>query len=55
MIYLGGKDPYSASKASAELIIQSYLDCYFRKNLKIKFQLLEQAMLLEVEIGQKID
>ena len=33
---LGGKDPYSASKASAELIIQSYIDSYFnKKNNKI--------------------
>ena len=31
---LGGKDPYSASKASAELIIQSYVDSYFKKNSK---------------------
>ena len=29
---LGGKDPYSASKASAELIIKSYIQSYF--NLK---------------------
>ena len=27
---LGGIDPYSASKASAELIIQSYINSYFR-------------------------
>jgi len=26
---LGGKDPYSASKASAELVIQSYISSYF--------------------------
>ena len=26
---LGGKDPYSASKASAELVIQSYLSSFF--------------------------
>lgn len=26
---LGGKDPYSASKASAEMVINSYLRCYF--------------------------
>ena len=26
---LGGKDPYSVSKASAELIIQSYIDNFF--------------------------
>ena len=25
---LGGKDPYSASKASAELIIQSYIQSF---------------------------
>ena len=31
---LGGKDPYSASKASAELIIQSYVNCFFKKKLK---------------------
>ncbi len=28
---LGGKDPYSASKASAELVIQSYLSSFFPK------------------------
>ena len=32
---LGGTDPYSASKASAELIIQSYVKSYFKKNDKI--------------------
>ena len=32
---LGGTDPYSASKASAELIIQSYVKSYFEKNDKI--------------------
>jgi CDP-glucose 4,6-dehydratase len=29
---LGGHDPYSASKAAAELIFSSYLDSFFRKN-----------------------
>ena len=29
---LGGKDPYSASKASAELAIQSYISSFFPKN-----------------------
>ncbi len=34
---LGGKDPYSASKASADLAIQSYISAYFgNKNQKIK-------------------
>jgi len=28
---LGGKDPYSASKASAELVIQSYISSFFPK------------------------
>jgi CDP-glucose 4,6-dehydratase len=32
---LGGHDPYSASKAAAELIIQSYIHSYFNKNTKI--------------------
>ena len=33
---LGGKDPYSASKASAELIIQSYINSFFPlKNTKV--------------------
>ena len=29
---LGGEDPYSASKASAELLINSYVKSYFNKN-----------------------
>jgi len=34
---LGGKDPYSASKASAEILIKSYIDSFFRKsNNKIR-------------------
>ena len=28
---LGGVDPYSASKASAEILIKSYIECYFKK------------------------
>ena len=28
---LGGHDPYSASKASAEIIIQSYVNSFFKK------------------------
>jgi len=31
---LGGKDPYSASKGAAELIIQSFINSYFNKNKK---------------------
>ena len=33
---LGGKDPYSSSKASAELLVKSYVDSFFKKNQKIK-------------------
>jgi len=33
---LGGHDPYSASKASAELIIQSYFHSYLKKNKNLK-------------------
>lgn len=29
---LGGKDPYSASKAAAELVINSYIESYFRES-----------------------
>ena len=32
---LGGHDPYSASKACAELIIQSYINCYLKNNDKL--------------------
>lgn len=38
---LGGKDPYSASKASAELVIQSYLESFF--NLKSNKNLIAVA------------
>ena len=31
---LGGIDPYSASKSSAELLIRSYLESFFRKDAK---------------------
>ena len=33
---LGGYDPYSASKASAEITIQSYIKSFFPKNKKVK-------------------
>ncbi|MHB1105260.1 MAG: CDP-glucose 4,6-dehydratase [Lutibacter sp.] len=32
---LGGHDPYSASKAAAEIIFSSYMDSFFSKNEKI--------------------
>ena len=31
---LGGSDPYSASKASAEIIVKSYLESFYLKNKK---------------------
>jgi CDP-glucose 4,6-dehydratase len=34
---LGGEDLYSSSKASAELIFESYLKSFFNKNKKLKF------------------
>ncbi|UEG54943.1 CDP-glucose 4,6-dehydratase [Mucilaginibacter daejeonensis] len=33
---LGGKDPYSASKGGAELIIKTYFHSYFKKNSSVK-------------------
>ena len=33
---LGGKDPYSASKGAAELMIKTYFHAYFSKNKNIK-------------------
>ena len=33
---LGGKDPYSSSKASAELLIKSYINSFFHKKNKIR-------------------
>ena len=52
---IGGKDPYSASKGCAELIIQSYIDSILKKIIKFRSPLEERAMLLVVEIGRKID
>ena len=34
---LGGEDPYSASKAGAEIIFHSYQKSFFKNNKKIKF------------------
>ena len=43
---LGGIDPYSSSKASAELIIQTYIKSFFKKKKKYCNRWLEQEMLL---------
>ena len=34
--HLGGKDPYSASKGAAELIIKTYFQSYFKKDGRVK-------------------
>ena len=41
---LGGHDPYSASKASAEIVFRSYFNSILKKNKKIKLQQPEQEM-----------
>ena len=33
---LGGKDPYSGSKASAEILIQSHINSFFKDNSKVR-------------------
>ena len=33
---LGGKDPYSSSKASAEILIKSYVNSFFNKKSKVR-------------------
>jgi len=33
---LGGKDPYSGSKASAEILVKSYIESFFKDNFKIR-------------------
>ena len=40
---LGGKDPYSASKASAELIIQSYINSFFNSKSNNKIVAIARA------------
>ena len=52
---LGGKDPYSASKTAAEIVIRSYMHSFLLKKIIYLQRLLGQEMLLEVETGQKTD
>ncbi len=40
---LGGKDPYSASKASAELVIQCYINSFLNKNSNNKLVAIARA------------
>ena len=51
---MGGSDPYSSSKGCAELVTSAYMQSFFRQK-KLVSHLLEQAMLLVEETGQRID
>ena len=51
---LGGEDPYSASKAAAENVFNSYLKSYF-KNKKIGLASVRAGNVIGVEIGQEIE
>ena len=33
---MGGKDPYSASKASTEILVNSYIKSFSKNNTKVK-------------------
>ena len=50
---LGGHDPYSASKAAAEIIVASYRDAFLSQQ-GIALARRAQETWLAVEIGQKI-
>jgi CDP-glucose 4,6-dehydratase len=55
---LGGHDPYSASKAAAELVIASYRNSFFTTGKENSFVSLSSARagnIIEVETGQKIE
>ena len=54
-IFLGGFDPYSASKASAELIIQSYVKSYFPKSGKVRIGIARAGNVLGGGDWSKID
>ena len=47
---LGGSDPYSASKASIEILILSYFKTFFYKNKFIRFATARAGNVIE-EIG----
>ena len=52
---LGGIDFYSSSKASAELIINSYIKSFFPKNSKIKIGIARAGNVIGGGIGHLID
>ena len=43
---LGGNDPYSASKGSAEFVIQSYIKSFFQKKIIIFLYVLQEQVML---------
>jgi CDP-glucose 4,6-dehydratase len=51
---LGGKDPYSASKGAAELMIKTYFHSYFKKDEKIKMASVRAGTLLAAAIGPTV-
>ena len=52
---LGGKDPYSASKTAAEIVIRSYMDSFLLKKNNLSTVIARAGNVLEVETGQKTD
>ena len=52
---LGGDDFYSASKASTELIINSFYNSFIKKNRNLKIASARAGNVVGVEIGLKID
>ena len=51
---LGGKDPYSGSKACAEIIVKTYIDSFF-KIPKLQLQQHRAGNVMVAEIGLRID
>ena len=43
---MGGIDPYSASKASAEIVTKSIFESFFNKKIKVKIATVDQVMFL---------
>ena len=52
---IGGEDPYSASKSSAEVAIQSYFKSFLNKDKKIKLAVARAGNVIGGGIGQQID
>ena len=52
---LGGKDPYSASKASAEIILHSYYNSFICKKDNLRISIARAGNVVGGGIGQMID